>query len=100
MRTGQVMSDTIGEKHSYIDLIGPVLPGLINDVIHSVVKPHLPSDESLDINMVTMNNTNVYDIQKCECRADNPLKNLHSSNFGNRSFIYRNQKFYCDTNML
>ena len=65
-----------GDRQNYIDIIGPVLPEIANDIISDVIiaatttssdtsHPH-QCEQEMNISSVRVNNTHVFNVRTCE----------------------------------
>ena len=65
-----------GDRQNYIDIIGPVLPEIANDIINDVIIPTTTtssgsshphqSEQEMNISSIRVNNTHVYNVRTCE----------------------------------
>ena len=85
-----MIGDVVSERSAYIDLIGPILPGLISKVFERVIRDNLPADVSVDTSMVKVDDTEVFDTSRCSSCIDTQDVTTPRS----KSFLYKNNKFY------
>ncbi|KAF6023236.1 DONSON [Bugula neritina] len=91
VRSG-VLLDERGERQSYLDLIGPVLPGIINDLFTDVIST-VPSHHSVHVHQVNLHNSyvcnSVYRTCYHSCRPD-----IRHSDSATSAFKYQGGSFY------